>query len=360
MSFYGPIRVRFFVFRFCWMRRGAWPSLAYDMAAKRRRVLERNTRPPIERMLKIHNLLKDGHHPNATQLAVALEVTTKTIYRDITFMRDRMELPVVFEPAYNGYCYDGEVGQFPTVQISEGELFAMLVAEKAMQQYRGTNFEKPLVSAFRKVTDSLTDTLSFNLDDFDQSISFRTSAAPVLNLDVIDTLARAAAGKRQLQFNYRKPGTREAESRVVDPYHLANVNSEWFLFAYCHLRDDIRTFTPARISDMKPTGKRFKPPKKFSLEKRLRGSFAIFTGNQEQEIVIRFNELVADYIREKRWHPTQKQRNLKDGGVELTMRLDSLSEVQRWVMTWCGNAQVIKPAELIESVKEAARRILEN
>ena len=135
------------------------------MAAKRKRIHERLSRPPIERMLKIHNLLKGEHHPNANQLATTLEVTTKTIYRDIAFMRDRMELPVLFESAYNGYCYDGDVGPFPTVQISEGELFAMLVAEKALQQYRGTSFEKPLVSAFRKVADSLTDTISFNFDD---------------------------------------------------------------------------------------------------------------------------------------------------------------------------------------------------
>ena len=73
------------------------------MAAKRKRIPERLSRPPIERMLKVHNLLKAGSHPNATQLASELEVTTKTIYRDIAFMRDRMELPVQFEPEYNGY-----------------------------------------------------------------------------------------------------------------------------------------------------------------------------------------------------------------------------------------------------------------
>ena len=190
------------------------------MATKRKRIPQRNTRPPIERMLKIHNFLKGENHPNASQLAAELEVTTKTIYRDIAFMRDRMELPVVFEPAYNGYCYDGEVGQFPTVQISEGELFAMLVAEKAMQQYRGTNFEKPLMSAFRKVTDSLTDTLSFNLDEFDQSISFRTSAEPVLNLDVIDALAKAAAGHRQLQFT-------TASRARARPHRASSTRTTW-------------------------------------------------------------------------------------------------------------------------------------
>ena len=158
------------------------------MAKRRKTTANQSTRPPIERMLKIHNLIKGGSHPNATRLAGELEVTTKTIYRDIAFMRERLDLPVEFEPAYNGYHYLGEVGQFPTVKITEGELFAMMVAEKAMQQYRGTNFENPLLSAFRKVTEGLTDTISFNLDDFDSSISFRTSAEPVLNLEVIDAL----------------------------------------------------------------------------------------------------------------------------------------------------------------------------
>ena len=145
-----------------------------------------------------------------------------------------------------------------------------------------------------------------------------------MNLDVIDALAKAAANKRQLRFNYRKPGATEAEPRVVDPYHLANINSEWFLFAHCHLRNDVRTFTPARIKGMVETGVTFEPPEGFSLEERLRGSFAIVTGDEEQEIVIRFNELVADYIREKKWHPSQEQRDLEDGdsrrGVRVSRR----------------------------------------
>ena len=58
-------------------------------------------------------------------------------------------------------------------------------------------------------------------------------------------------------------------------------------------------------------------------------------------------------------HPTQQQRDPEDGGVELTMRLTSLSEVQRWVMTWCGNAQVISPPELAKSVRQAAEKIIE-
>src|ERR1041384_5217766 len=61
-----------------------------------------------------------------------------------------------------------------------------------------------------------------------------------------------------------RPGRKETEPRVVDPYHLANINGEWFLFAHCHLRNDIRTFVPARILEIKPTGRAVKKPSRAS------------------------------------------------------------------------------------------------
>ena len=316
-----------------------------------------HSRPPLERMLRIHQALQAGGFPNASKLAREVEVSTKTIHRDIEFMRDRLNLPIEFAPANNGYFYNGEVSAFPTMQITEGELFALVVAEKALQQYRGTSFEKPLLSAIKKMEQSLPDTISLNLADIEQTISFRTRAEPILDLKIFDALAKAVAQRQQLELNYRKPG-QKSETRLIDPYHLANINGEWFLFAFDHARRDIRTFAPARIQSAAPTGKTFERPQKFSLEKRLRGSFGVHAGEGEFDIVIRFNPRAADYIREKKWHPSQTLRGLKDGGAELTMKLSSLAEVERWVLSWGGDAKVLKPRELAESVRAAARKIL--
>ena len=317
------------------------------------------SRPPLERMLRIHQAIQAGKYPNATALAGELEVSTKSIYRDIDFMRDRLELPIEFDGARNGFHYTQEVGSFPTLQITEGELFALLVAEKALQQYRGTTFEKPLLSAFKKMAAALPDTISLNLAEWEQTISFRTSVEPILNLEIFDALAQATAQRKQLELTYRKPGRKETEPRVVDPYHLANINGEWFLFAHCHLRNDIRTFVPARILEVKPTGQVFVRPHRFSLEKRLRDSFGVLTGRGEFDVLIRFDELVADYIREKRWHPSQQLAELEDGGVQLRLKLSSLAEIQRWILSWGGRATVLAPVELAESVKAAARVILD-
>jgi proteasome accessory factor B len=275
-------------------------------------------------------------------------------------MRYRLELPLEYDGRRGGYHYTEAVSAFPTLQISEGELFALLVAEKALQQYRGTTFEKPLLSAFQKMATALPETVSLNLADWEQTISFRISAEPIVNLEIFDVLAKATAQRQQLLFEYRKPGHLEAETRTVDPYHLANVNGEWFLFAYCHRRRDVRTFVPARIQSVTLTGKTFARPHHFSLRRRLSDSFGVHSGQGEFEVVVRFSELVADYIREKKWHASQQLHELPDGGVELRLKLSSLVEVQRWILGWGGQATVLSPPELMAAVQAAAQRILEN
>ena len=309
--------------------------------------------------MRIHQSLQSGKYPNATILAAELEVSTKSIQRDLDFMRDRLQLPIEYHPQKFGYHYTGEVTSFPTMHITEGELVALVIAEKALEQYRGTQFEKPLLSAIRKIEQSLPDTISLNLADIEQTISFRTRAEPILNLEIFDTLAKATASRRQLELTYRKAGSREGETRLIDPYHLANINGEWYLFAFDHARKDIRTFVPARVSAVKQTGKTFARQQKFSLEKRLRDSFGVHSGDGQFDVLLRFNARVADYVREKKWHESQQLRELKNGGVELSMKLSSLIEIERWVLSWGGDVEVLKPRELIATVREAAKKILQ-
>ncbi len=317
-----------------------------------------HSRPPLARMLHIHQAVQSGKFPNATQLAAELEVSPKSVHRDIEFMRDRLELPIDYHSRRFGYHYTAEVTAFPTLHITEGELVALVIAEKALEQYRGTQFEKPLLSAIRKIEQSLPDTISLNLADIEQTISFRTRAEPVLNLEIFDTLAKATAHRRQLELTYRKAGSRQGEARLIDPYHLANINGEWYLFAWDHARKDIRTFVPARVQAVKPTGRTFPRPQKFSLEQRLRHSFGVHSGAGEFEVVLRFNARVADYIREKKWHASQQQRELKGGGVELRLQLSSLVEIERWVLSWGADVVVVRPKELATAIQEAARRML--
>jgi len=318
----------------------------------------RATRPPLQRMLRIHAAIQSGAYPNTTTLAREIEVSARSLARDLEFMRDSLGLPLSYDAVRHGFFYEGDVGAFPTLQITEGELFALMVAEKALQQYRGTVFEKRLLSAFEKVSQSLPDTISLNLGEWSDSVSFRTSAEPILNLEIFDRLAQATARREQLRLLYRKPGQQKPEARVVDPYHLANVNGEWFLFAHDHLRNAIRTFAPGRVLRVEATGETFERNLKFSIEAQLQGSFGVRSGVRQVAVVVRFESAVADYVREKKWHPSQRLRDLEDGGVELSLTLSGLEEIERWILSWGGSARVIEPRELADRVRAEASRML--
>lgn len=324
------------------------------------RPVHRVERPALERMLRIHQELSAQSLPNATRLAEQLEVTTKTIHRDLEFMRSRLQLPIAYDQVRHGFYYSSQVTSFPTLQITEGEIVALVVAEKALQQYRGTSFEKPLLSAIRKIEQGLPDTVSLSLSDIQQTISFRTRAEAVLDLELFDRLAHATASRAQLELQYRKPGQAAAERRLVDPYHLANINGEWYLFAFDHLRQDIRTFVPARIKAARETGHKFKRSRHFSLEQRLRHSFGVHSAEGEFDVAIRFSARAADYIREKKWHDTQENTEHKNGELEVRMKLSSLKEVQRWVLSWGGDAVALRPPELVSSVQSAAASLLKH
>jgi len=112
-------------------------------------------------MIRIHEELQESRLPNATTLSKLLETSTKTINRDITYMRDQLGLPVEWDAQANGYHYTSYVDGFPTVQISEGELFALLVAQKALEPYKDTPFQAPLESALQKLSDGLKDKIFY-------------------------------------------------------------------------------------------------------------------------------------------------------------------------------------------------------
>ncbi len=308
--------------------------------------------------MRIHGLVAAGKYPNASTISRELEISSKTVQRDLEFMATRMNLPLKYHPRKFGYYYTEAVDGLPTLQVSEGEVFALLVAEKALHQYRGTPFEKRLAGAFRKLAKGLPETVTLNLEDWDRAISFRTSVEPIMSGEVMETLSHALQHREQLRLGYRKPGAAQTELRVVDPYHLANVNGDWYLFAFDQLRGAIRTFSPARILTAETTGKTFPRPPRFLLEQQLQDSFGIHSKEGEFIVVLRFDEAVSDYIREKRWHASQKLSELPHGRVELRLQLGSLVEIQRWVLGWGGACEVIKPAELATGVRNAATRIL--
>jgi hypothetical protein len=108
-------------------------------------------RPSFERMKKIFGMLQEGEYPNCTTMAKELKVSVKTARRDIEFMRDRWKLPILYDEMKFGFYFSKPVDRFPGVPVTEKELFALCVANKAIEQYQGTALQQPLELAFQSI-----------------------------------------------------------------------------------------------------------------------------------------------------------------------------------------------------------------
>jgi proteasome accessory factor B len=306
----------------------------------------RLSRPPLERMLRIHDELRRVTLPNCTRLAQKLEVSRKTVLRDLAFMRDRLHLPIEFDAPIQAYRYTHPVNAFPTVHVTEGELLALLVAQNALQQYRGTPFHGQLEVAFEKLTAGLRDRISFSPADELRAVSFRNFGLGRTDLAAFNALSGAVLRQREVAFDYRKPGEMRRSRRQVRPYHLANRENSWYLIGFDCGRSALRTFALPRIAAVTVLAESFQRPADFSPEQFFAGALGVMGGTGDFRVVIRFDAAVAERIREREWHESQVMRERPRGGLELALRLGALAEVEQWVLGWGPSAEVIAPPEL--------------
>jgi predicted DNA-binding transcriptional regulator YafY len=317
----------------------------------------RSSRPPLARMLRIHEELRRGRLVNCTGLGRDLEVCRKTIVRDLAFMRDQLDLPVEFDARLQAYRYTHPVNAFPTVQVTEGELMALLVAQRALEQYRGTPFHRQLEIAFGKLTDGLRDKISFSPADELRAVSFRNIGLGRTDLTVFNTLSAAVLKLQVVEFAYKKSGQTRAARRRVRPYHLAHRENLWYLIALDEERGALRTFALPRIAEVRVTGDTFARPEDFSAEKFFASALGVLGGEGDYRVVIRFTAAAADRVREREWHESQAMRDLPDGKLELTLRLGALAEVGRWILGWGESAEVMAPPELRTQLRETTHSL---
>jgi predicted DNA-binding transcriptional regulator YafY len=316
-------------------------------------------RPALLRFARIDEKLRSGSWPNASSLARDLEVTPRTIHRDVEFLRDQYHAPIAFDPHKNGYYYSEASYALPYFRVSEGECVALFLAERLLQQYRGSPFAADISRLFHKVVDLLAEPITINLQHLADPVSFRQHSTGVGNVQQFDQLHRATRAGRQLEIVYWTASRDETCHRVVDPYHLTSVDADWYLVAYCHRREEVLMFSLQRIRALRETGTAFERPADFRISDYLDVGFRKLRGDgPAQTVRLRFAPHAARYVREKVWHPTQKLRDHKDGSLTLTFRVNHLLEVKRWVLSFGADCEVLAPKQLQLDIRGELQKMI--
>ena len=104
------------------------------------------------------------------------------------------------------------------------------------------------------------------------------------------------------------------------------------------------------MSEVVLTRTKFTMPADFDPDSFFASALGVVEGKGDHEIVIRFSAAVATRIEERDWHESQQLHRRDNGSIDLTLRLSSLIEIERWVLGWGAEAEVLAPAELREQL----------
>lgn len=323
------------------------------------------TRRPIVRIYEIHAAIASGNYPNCTQLAEKLAVQPKTVQRDITFMRDELQLPVRYEETLHGFYYEDDVSTFPVFQTNAEDLAALFLARTALESVRGTQLADVMQKVFGKLTRGMQGKVQFSWSALDDAFSRKTVTRHPRDVKLFGMIAETVMNQLVTTFYYKKLEAVKPELRRVHPLHLGEVDSGWYLIAHDLKRGELRTFALPRISRFKATNKKFERPRGFDGRDHLKQSFGIWNvaGDDSRQVVrVELKDYAARLAQERRWHPSQEvfPLNTKGTRVEVRFEVGRLEEVLRWVLSFGSQAKVLGPPSLVSMLKKEIEAMRKN
>ena len=308
-------------------------------------------KPQFGRFLFIDKKLKAGLYPNSTSLASEYEISARTILRDIEFMRDMLDAPIEYDKEKRGFYYTEKNYTLPGIAIRESDLFAICIAEKALEQYANTPLYDKLSSVFEKIRSYLPDNVTVRPGWIDNRFTFLQESFTVINPAIWETVAEGLRTSRLVAITHLKAGGEEPTRRMVSPYHMVNYRGEWYLVGHCSIRNAVVRFAMSRIMSAELSDETFAVPEGFDFGKYLGSHFGILTGEEEHRVRIEFSPAQAPYVEERTWHSGQTLERKQDGSVILSFTTNSLFEVKRWILSWGADARVIEPVSLADQVR---------
>jgi len=201
-----------------------------------------------ERFYRIERLLRERKVVPRSVFLDVLEVSLATFKRDLEYLRERLEVPIEWSADKGGY----ELGsdrkvELPGLWFNDSEIQALLVMD-AMLADLSPGLLEGHVAPLRARLEMLLEEGQVAPDEVRKRVRVLRQAARTLPPGVFEVVAAATLKRRRLSIAYAARSTAEATERVVSPQRLVLYRDNWYLDAWCHLRDGLRKFSVDAIS----------------------------------------------------------------------------------------------------------------
>ena len=315
-----------------------------------------------ERINALHRHLKAARYPVAvTWLQEELDCSRATVYRDLAFLRDVLMAPLEGD-GEAGFRYAGTESdrfELPGLWLSSEELHALLASQQLLARTGGGVLSGVLAPLQQRIESLLSAQAGVSTWPVDR-VRVIPHRGRKLDEASFRTVASAVLGRKQLAFEYRARSTDEATKRTVSPQRITHYRDNWYLDAWDHGRDGVRSFAVDRVHHARLLDATARDVPDSELDDQLAASYGIFSGAPKGWATILFSAKAARWVADEHWHSKQQGRFLADGRYELKVPYSVSRELLMDVLHYGSDAEIVEPASLREQAKALLSLALSN
>lgn len=318
----------------------------------------------FDRIFALHRELKAARQPvSRVMLEERLECSTATIKRIIQQMRDYLNAPIEYDRDANGYYYAkqneyGPVYELPGLWFNAAEVQAILTLKTLLSRLEPgllSSQLEPLAdllasSGLGTASEDKTDTLGQRLRIL--------SAAARPSGEHFHTVANAVIERQRLSLQYNARSTGEVTQREVSPQRLTHYRDNWFLDAWCHQAEGLRTFALDKIQAATALEQVADDVDEAELDRVLASSYGIFSGEPTDVAELLVSASQARWVADEQWHPQQQSEWLADGRYRLRIPYSKPWELLGDILRLGAEVEVVQPPELRELITQELHKTL--
>lgn len=217
----------------------------------------------LPRLISILTMLKSKRLITGIEMASKFDVSLRTIYRDIRKLEEA-GVPIITEEGRGYSIMDGYV--VSPVQFQQEEVNALITAEKIIAKTKNDSLIENFANALVKIKSTFQSNMQTRSELLDAKMHvFSSSKVAILN-NSLSALQSAMTNFYMIKIKYQKVNSEELSDREIEPAAMYCYDEKWIVIAWCHLRDDYRSFRLDRILEYKLLNRKFED-RKFDLRK---------------------------------------------------------------------------------------------
>jgi len=312
-----------------------------------------------DRFYRIQALLKSRKLVRTQEFLDELEVSKATFKRDLEYLRDRMRAPIVYDRDEEAYKFDSgvadrELWELPGLWFSAAELQALLTMDRLLGNLEPGVLTE-LVGPLRKRLRELLESGHHSADDIARRIRIVAIGSRQVEPAHFRVLSTALLSRRRLRLRHLRRQTGEVLEREISPQRLVHYRDNWYLDAWCHKRQALRTFGVDAVEAATVSEKPAKEVAEETLDRHFASGYGIFAGGDTQDAVLLFGAERARWVSREVWHPKQDGKLQLDGTYLLRFPYAQEPELVMDILKYGADVQVLAPDSLREAVAAKLR-----